>query len=37
MNKLRKAIILAGLLGLSGATYALQAAQPTAAADKPAL
>jgi len=37
MKNFRKAVILAGLLGLSGATYALQAAQPTGAADTPAL
>jgi len=37
MNKFRKAVILAGLLGLSGAAYALQAAQTAGAADTPAL
>lgn len=37
MNKFRKAIILAGLLGLSGAAYALQGAQTAGAADAPAL
>ena len=37
MNKFRKAVILAGLLGLSGAAYALQAAQTAGAADAPAL
>lgn len=37
MNKFRKAVILAGLLGLSGAAYALQAPQTAPAADAPAL
>jgi len=37
MNKFRKAVILAGLLGLSGAAYALQAAQTAGAAETPAL
>lgn len=37
MNKFRKAVILAGLLSLSGAAYALQATQTAGAADAPAL
>lgn len=37
MNKFRKAVILAGLLGLSSAAYALQAAQTAGATDAPAL
>jgi hypothetical protein len=37
MNKFRKAVMVAGLLGLSSAAYALQAAQATGGADAPAL
>jgi hypothetical protein len=37
MNKFRKAVILAGLLGLSGVAYALQAPQTAGGGDAPAL
>jgi len=37
MNKFRKAVILAGLLGLSSAAYVLEAAQTAGATDAPAL
>jgi hypothetical protein len=37
MNKFRKAVILAGLLGLSGAAYTLQAPQTAGSGNAPAL